>query len=219
MSEETHNPSPPEPSESQSPQGENGSAPLAMHQPQAIEAPSDLDNIAGEPFVETGAPLEPAPHDPLIDASPVDAAAIDVASPESESAAAKPSSPNRALFELWSLLVAAAGWFFPGAGYLIQRRWSRALIGFLAVGAFAVIGMKLRGNVFPPHGTEPFDYLGYVADLGSGFFYFIAKTVEAAGPDVSRASGDYGTRLIATAGVLNVLMILDAVQIARGEKS
>lgn len=121
--------------------------------------------------------------------------------------------------ELWSLLVAAAGWIVPGAGYLLQRRWARAIVGFAGVATLAVIGLKMRGNVFPPHGTEPFDFLGFIADVGSGVFYFFAKSVEAAGPDVSRAAGDYGTRLFATAGILNFLLVLDAVEIARGEKS
>lgn len=218
MPDETHNSPQPESPESASPASDSHSAPLGTHQPRAVDSPSDVDaNLAGEPFLEAGAPVEPATHDPLLDPAPVDAQS----SPELQAEPATPAirKPNRFLFELWSLAVAAVGWIVPGAGYLVQRRWSRALIGFLAVGAFAVLGVKMRGNVFPPHGTEPFDYLGYVADLGSGFFYFIAKTVEAAGPDVSRASGDYGTRLIATAGVLNVLLILDAIQIARGEKS
>jgi hypothetical protein len=214
MSEEIHNPPQPESQQQESPAAESNSAPLGTHQPRAIESPDDLANLAGEPFVEAGAPPEPAQHDPLLEATQQPLPAIQ---PDQDTPATR--KPNRILFELRSISVAAVGWIVPGAGYLVQRRWSRALIGFLAVGAFAVLGMKMRGNVFPPHGSEPFDYLGYVADLGSGFFYFIAKTVEAAGPDVSRASGDYGTRLIATAGVLNVLLILDAIQIARGEKS
>ena len=42
----------------------------------------------------------------------------------------------------------------------------------------------------------------------------LAHTIDAAGPDVSRAAGDYGTRLIATAGVLNLLYcVLEAFQI------
>lgn len=214
MPDDFNNPPQPETPESQAPSAESENAPLAIHPPGAIESPSDLENVVGEPFIEAGAPLEPAPHDPLVDSAPIsdDAAALSGEDTASD-------GRSRVLFELWSLLVAALGWFVPGAGYLIQRRWLRALIGFLAVAAFAIVGLKLRGNVFPPHGTEPFDYLGYVADLGSGFLYFIAKAVETAGPDVSRASGDYGTRLIATAGVLNVLLILDALQIARGEKS
>jgi hypothetical protein len=47
----------------------------------------------------------------------------------------------------------------------------------------------------------------------------LAHTIEKTGPDVSRAAGDYGTRLIATAGVLNMLFVLDALEISRGHKN
>jgi hypothetical protein len=55
--------------------------------------------------------------------------------------------------------------------------------------------------------------LGFVADLGSGVFYFLAQRMDLPGPDVSHASGDNGTRLIATAGVLNMLCVLEAFEI------
>jgi hypothetical protein len=42
---------------------------------------------------------------------------------------------------------------------------------------------------------------------------------EAAGPDVSRAAGDYGTRFIAAAGVVNMLAVLDVIEIATGRRS
>ena len=145
-------------------------------------------------------------------ARPIESAPPPIAVPQ-----ISPSTPR--VNELWSLFVAATGWILPGAGYLLQRRWARAIVGFAGVAALAIIGLKMRGNVFPPHGTEPFDFLGFIADAGSGVFYFLAKNLEAAGPDVSRAAGDYGTRLIATAGILNLLLVLDAVEIARGEKS
>jgi hypothetical protein len=49
--------------------------------------------------------------------------------------------------------------------------------------------------------------------------YFFSKTFEAAGPDVSHATGVYGTMLIATAGVLNMLFILEAFDIGRKAKT
>ena len=78
----------------------------------------------------------------------------------------------------------------------------------------AVIGLLLRGNVFSYAGGDTFDKLGFLADIGSGVFYFMAHAIDHAGPDVSHAAGDYGTRLIATAGVLNFLCVLEAVHIA-----
>lgn len=118
-----------------------------------------------------------------------------------------------------ALFVAAAGWALPGAGHLLLRRWGRAVIGFGAVALLAFAGLKMRGNVFPYHGSDPFDVLGFIADAGSGVFYLLSKTVQAAGPDVSHAAGDYGTRMIAAAGILNFLLLIDASEIASGQKS
>ncbi len=115
-------------------------------------------------------------------------------------------------------LVAVAAWLVPGLGHLILRKWGRAAIYFLAVGALAVTGLALRGNIFSASGDDPFGFLGFLADLGAGVFYFISKFLEMGGPDVSRAAGDYGTRFFATAGVLNLLCVLDAHEIARGRK-
>jgi hypothetical protein len=118
-----------------------------------------------------------------------------------------------------SVFIAVAGWFIPGFGHLVQRRIGRAMAGFAAVGTMALIGLWMRGNVFPMHSDDAFGLLGFIADAGSGIFYLFAHTIEKNGPDVSRAAGDYGTRLIATAGVLNMLFVLDALEISRGHKN
>ncbi len=125
----------------------------------------------------------------------------------------KSLSPGIAFF------VSVAGWLVPGLGHLALRKWGRAAAYFLTVGALAVVGLLLRGNIFRSTGGDAFDMLGFLADLGAGVFYFCWKLIETAGPDVSRAAGDYGTRLFATAGVLNLLCVLEAYEIARGRKS
>ena len=117
----------------------------------------------------------------------------------------------------WS--VAIAGWLVPGLGHALLRMWGRALVVFVTVGILVVTGASMRGNLFTRNGTDAFDMLGYVADLGTGCFYFVARTVEKGGADVSHAGGDYGTRFLATAGVLNLLAALHAFEAARGRKA
>jgi hypothetical protein len=118
-----------------------------------------------------------------------------------------------------ALGAAAAAWIVPGLGHLILRKWDKAMVYFLAVAALAVTGLLMRGNVFTASGAgDAFDMLGFFADLGSGIFYFLSHSINAAGPDVSRAAGDNGTRLFATAGVLNLLCVLEAFQIGLGRK-
>src|SRR5258708_36922860 len=121
--------------------------------------------------------------------------------------------------EARALLIGVAGWAVPGLGHALQKMWGRALAVFLAVGALVTLGAGMRGNLFTSRGNDAFATLGYFADLGSGSFYPLARTFESAGPDVSHSTGDYGTRFLATAGVLNLLAALHAYEAARGRKA
>jgi hypothetical protein len=115
--------------------------------------------------------------------------------------------------------IAMAGWLIPGLGHAVLKMWGRAAACFLTVAALVVVGAGMRGNIFSTGGTDAFDRLGYLADLGTGCFYFIARSLEHLGADVSHANGDYGTRFLATAGILNLLAALHAFEAARGHKA
>ena len=121
--------------------------------------------------------------------------------------------------EAFALVIAVAGWIVPGLGHALLKMWGRALACFLTVGLLVFFGAGMRGNVFTSSGNDAFDTLGYLADLGAGSFYFVARSLESNGPDVSRADGDYGTRFLAAAGVLNLLAALHAFEAARGRKA
>lgn len=128
---------------------------------------------------------------------------------------AKQTSNRKAL----AIAVGVAGWLVPGLGHALQKMWGRSVACFLTIGSLVWLGAGMRGNVFTSGGTDAFDTLGYVADMGTGVFYFMAKSLEKAGADVSHATGDYGTRFLATAGVLNLLAALHAYEAARGRKA
>jgi hypothetical protein len=118
-----------------------------------------------------------------------------------------------------AVAVALAGWLLPGLGHALLKMWGRALAIFLTVGFLVYLGSGMRGNVFEPGGDDAFARLGYIADAGTGSFYLVARALEAEGSDVSHADGDYGTRFLATAGVLNLLAALHAYEAARGRKA
>jgi hypothetical protein len=115
--------------------------------------------------------------------------------------------------------IGIAGWIVPGLGHALQKMWGRAVACFLTVGVLVVIGSGMRGNLFQSADSDAFGRLGYIADAGTGSFYWLAKSLEVKGPDVSRADGDYGTRFLAAAGVLNLLAALHAYEAARGRKA
>jgi hypothetical protein len=114
--------------------------------------------------------------------------------------------------------AAVAGWAIPGLGHLLLRQWSKAVVYFLCVGGLACAGLAMRGGVFGGNPADMFDRLGFFADLGTGGFYFLAHMIQTAGPDIAHASGDYGTRMFATAGMLNLLTVLEAYEIGRRRK-
>lgn len=129
--------------------------------------------------------------------------------------AEKPANPtNPALV----LVAAVAGWLVPGLGHLLLRRWGKAIVYFCAVATLATLGLVMRGNVFSSSAADAFDMLGFLADIGNGIFYFLAGTINSAGANTAIAAGDYGTRLIATAGVLNFLFVLELLQIGFASK-
>jgi uncharacterized protein DUF6677 len=129
--------------------------------------------------------------------------------------------PNEKAF-VPTAIIAIAAWLVPGLGHVLLRRWGRGVVFFVGVGCLAYTGAHLRGIVFPLHlgtySSDPLAFLGGIGDAGSGMFYWMARFIEKAGPDVSRAAGDYGTKFIAAAGVSNYLCVVDAIEIARGRK-
>jgi hypothetical protein len=133
---------------------------------------------------------------------------------EPESAAARSPETNASS----PFSIAIASWLVPGLGHFLLRRTGRAIVFFIAVGGLATIGYHMRGNVFPPRSADPFGALGFLADAASGIFYLLARIFEWSGPDVSRAAGDYGTRFIAAAGVVNLIATFDAYEIAAGRR-
>jgi hypothetical protein len=127
--------------------------------------------------------------------------------------------PQESRRETMAIGIGIAAWILPGLGHALLKMWGRAVACFLTVGALVFIGAGMRGNVFTSDGGDAFASLGYLADLGTGSFYFVARSLEPNGSDVSRADGDYGTRFLAAAGVLNLLAALHAYEAARGRKA
>ena len=117
--------------------------------------------------------------------------------------------------QMMGIVAAIAGWVVPGLGHLVLRRWSKAAVYFLCIGGLACAGLAMRGGVFGAGSDDLFDRLGFLADVGAGIFYFLARQIQTAGPDVAHAAGDYGTRLFAAAGMLNLLTVLEAFDLGR----
>jgi len=121
----------------------------------------------------------------------------------------------------WILPVIAA-WVVPGGGHFLQKKTGRGALILASVGLMFLFGMFMRGMMFTPEKgdilTTLINYGGFICNLGSGAFYFAAAMFGYAAPDMAGAVHDYGTKFLVTAGLLNILAMVDSYEIAIGKK-
>jgi hypothetical protein len=79
-------------------------------------------------------------------------------------------------------------------------------------------GLWLEGRLFPFQVSYPLVALAAIADLGIGLPYFIAKAMGVGAGQVVAITYEYGNTFIIAAGLLNMLVVLDVFDIAKGRK-
>jgi hypothetical protein len=138
--------------------------------------------------------------------------------PATTATAATAAAPIRSPF-----LVVFLGWLIPGAGHLILGRRGRGAMIFASVLIAFVVGILMRGPLFQPSGgadvlSRFIQYGGFIGDLASGVPYLLTSFLGYAPPDVATHTADYGSKFIVAAGLLNILAMVDAYEIATRQK-
>ncbi|MDP9191926.1 MAG: hypothetical protein M3P06_09530 [Acidobacteriota bacterium] len=110
-------------------------------------------------------------------------------------------------------------WAIPGAGHLYLGRRGRAAVFFAVVVFMFAIGLSIDGGLYTIAGSRGswLRILASYASMGSGFLYLVARRIGASG-DVVSATFEYGTTFMLTAGLMNLLLVLDCFDIATGRK-
>ena len=116
------------------------------------------------------------------------------------------------------VLLCLAAWTVPGAGHLWMGRRQKGIVFLLALPAMFLIGLLLKGRVFPFELSDPLVALAAVANLLAGAPWMIARMMDAGAGTVTAASYEYGNCFLIVSGLLNFLVILDAYDIALGRK-
>jgi hypothetical protein len=111
-------------------------------------------------------------------------------------------------------------WVLPGAGHVYLGRHGRGVAFFAIVVSLFVIGISIDGSLYTIATADGsvLKLLASVASMGSGLLYFVARQLGAPG-DVVSATFEYGTMFTLTAGLMNLLLVLDCYDLARGVKS
>ena len=136
---------------------------------------------------------------------------------ENSAAAAAPA----ASISKWAPAVLLA-WLVPGGGHFLLKRPARGAILGGSVALVFLLGLMMRGTLFQPEGgdllTMVIYYGGFIGDLLAGILYVLTVWLGYSQPDMPGHVHDYGTKFLVAAGLLNLLAIVDAYEIATGRK-
>ena len=116
------------------------------------------------------------------------------------------------------LLICIVAWLVPGAGHLWLGRWQKGVVFLLALPLMFATGLALHGRLFPFEFTQPLVALAAFATLGNGLPYVLANMMRLGQGVVTAASYEYGNTFLIVSGLLNMLVVIDAYDIALGRK-
>ena len=133
-------------------------------------------------------------------------------SADAETERAKPVPPVPVPFLVVSSLLV------PGSGHMLQRRWTRGVVFLLLVGFATFLGAYLQGKLFWFEAGRPLATLGTLASMGSGLFFVVLRGLVDYQGDIRAATYEYGGAFLLTAGLMNLLAVIDALDVASGRK-
>jgi len=131
-----------------------------------------------------------------------------------------------------SLPLLLGSWFLPGFGHLRLGKKRRAGVFAAVIFCAFVTGVLLQGEIGTPKPESPFSWLAAFACLGNGVLA-IGRLLWLnglggllggfpfglqGGGSPAAAGFAYGNTFLYTAGLMNLLAVLDVSDIARGEK-
>ncbi len=113
---------------------------------------------------------------------------------------------------LFLLIVGLLGWFVPGAGHLVLKEKSHAIVIFTAIVLTLGMGLYIGSiGVINPVGAKPW----YVAQMmNSPAVAVLSRLTEAGAYPVYGRPNEIGQIYTSTAGLLNLLCIVNAVYLA-----
>ena len=116
------------------------------------------------------------------------------------------------------VLTILAAWCVPGAGHAMVGQMRKAAIFLIVLTGMFLIGLQFGGQVFPFQIEEPLVFLGGAAQWAVAGPRLLAWLVSAGAGDVTAITYEAGNTFLIVAGLLNALVMLDALDLARGIK-
>ncbi|HEX6159847.1 MAG TPA: DUF6677 family protein [Thermoanaerobaculia bacterium] len=117
------------------------------------------------------------------------------------------------------LIAMILAYLVPGAGHVFLGRRGRGAAFFAIIVALFVLGLSIDGSIYTWGDSQGqiLKLLATLGSLGSGLVYFIAKMTGPYGKVIS-STFEYGTMFTLSAGLMNLLLVVDCYDIAHGRK-
>ena len=120
---------------------------------------------------------------------------------------------SRAFFSMVLALL------LPGAGHFYLGRRTLAAAFCAIIVLLFVIGLGIDGALYtlPEAKGSALSLLATIGSMGSGALYFVARGLGSSG-SINSATFEYGRMFTLSAGLMNLLLVLDCYDIAMGRK-
>ncbi|HEY3202696.1 MAG TPA: DUF6677 family protein [Thermoanaerobaculia bacterium] len=110
-------------------------------------------------------------------------------------------------------------WLFPGLGHFYLGRRTTAVAYAVIVTATFLAGVSFQGRLYTVEAGQPLTILATFAVYGAGLLNIAARLLsDNPAGTILAATYEYGCAYLLTAGLMNLLLILDAHDIAAGRK-
>jgi len=116
-----------------------------------------------------------------------------------------------------SVVACLIAWLVPGGGHFYLGRWKRAALFLSVVMTLFVLGLSMEGRLFSLE-RGFFGLLRFLADAAVGLPYIVGKVLGWGAGDIRSSGYEYGNTYLFTAGLINMLLILDAYDISQGKE-
>lgn len=118
-------------------------------------------------------------------------------------------------------LIGFISWLVPGLGHVLQGRILKGVLGGVTVLLMFVVGVQIGGHIYGVRDTSEglLSSLFGLCDIGSGLLYIVSRFAGfAVNERPDQATAEYGSVFLMVAGLLNLIMALDAFDIRVGRK-
>ena len=116
-----------------------------------------------------------------------------------------------------TITAVVLAYLVPGLGHLYLGRRARAITFFCILMILFAIGLLVDGRLYSPEPGNILSLLATIGSMGLGAPWFIARMSGTHG-DITSITFEYGTAFILSAGLMNLLLMLDAYDIAEEKK-